>query len=405
MPVNDLELKTFKAIVECIEEGSEKPSRAAIAKELGLSRTTASNYVNKLISAEILEELDSESQGRGRPGKPLTLSTSKRYAIGAFFDEHDWYLSIVNLQGQPVENLHYPIERMTIDSFIQVLIGGIKHIQKKYGAQLLPAVGIGSPGVIDRKTGTIIKAVDLGWRDIPLGRIVQNQTGFSCYILNRYRATGLGEAHHGQGQGVRDFIFIGVGTGMGSAIFIDGKLMFTTNIHTGGIGHIIVDPHGPYCSCGRKGCALPLASTDALITNVLNSLADKTLPTQTTLALQYATEKTLTLAQIMQAAQDGDVFAQQAVQTVADPMCQIIGHLITIINPKKIVLGGPMATTGTYYVDYIEKKVVNDYLTPEIPIVQGSMDVYTGARGAASLVTKRVVELTFHTPDTWHLEQ
>ena len=58
-----------------------------------------------------------------------------------------------------------------------------------------------------------------------------------------------------------------------------------------------------------------------------------------------------------------------------------------------------------YYVDYIEKKVVNDYLTPEIPIVQGSMDVYTGARGAASLVTKRVVELTFHTPDTWHLEQ
>lgn len=86
-------------------------------------------------------------------------------------------------------------------------------------------------------------------------------------------------------------------------------------------------------------------------------------------------------------------------------MCQIIGHLITIINPKKIVLGGPMATSGNYYVDYIEKKVVNDYLTPEIPIVQGSMDVYTGARGAASLVTKRVVELTFHTPDTWYLEQ
>lgn len=405
MPVNDLELETFKAIVQCIEEGTEKPSRAAIAKELGLSRTTASTYVNKLISSDILEELDSESQGRGRPGKPLTLTTSKRYAIGAFFDEHDWYLSVVTLQGMPIENLHYPIERMTIDTFIQVLIGGIKEIQRKYGELLLPAIGIGSPGVIERKTGTIIKAVDLGWRDIPLGRIVQNQTGFSCYILNRYRATGLGEALYGQGQGVKDFIFIGIGTGMGSAIFIDGKLMFTTNIHTGGIGHIIVDPHGPYCSCGRKGCALPLASTDALITHVLKRLASDATLAQTPLALRYATEKTLTLAEIMQAAQNGDVFAQEAVQTVADPMCQIIGHLITIINPKKIVLGGPMATTGTYYVEYIDKKVINDYLTPEIPIVQGSMDVYTGARGAASLVTKRVVELTFHTPDTWHLEQ
>jgi len=73
----------------------------------------------------------------------------------------------------------------------------------------------------------------------------------------------------------------------------------------------------------------------------------------------------------------------------------IIGHLITIINPNRIVLGGPMATAGSYYVEYVSRKVTKTNLTPDIAIVQGSTDVYTGARGAASLVTNQVVNLVF----------
>ena len=396
MPFDCSELNTYKTIVTYITESIDKPSRAALAKELGLSRTTASNYVNRLISKGIIKELDSESQGRGRPGRPLIPSEKEHYSIGAFFDEHDWYLVITNLQGDIIERFHYPLDRMTIDSFLQILIAAIKHAQKKYKSRLLPAIGIGSPGVIDRNTGTIVKAVDLGWRDIPLARVVKEQTGFDCYVLNRYRTTGLGEALYGKGRGEKDFIFIGIGTGMGSAVILDGKLMFSTNIHTGGIGHIIVDPNGPFCSCGRKGCALPVASEDALVANTIEEITNhKSTAPESPLHEIFMHNNTVTLQDIMTTADTGDQFARSMVEKAADPVCVIIGHLITIINPNRIVLGGPMATAGSYYVEYVSRKVTKTNLTPDIAIVQGSTDVYTGARGAASLVTNQVVNLVF----------
>ncbi|MBU1021003.1 MAG: ROK family protein [Firmicutes bacterium] len=392
MHVETSELVNCRNVLNCVERDLQNPSRAEIAKHLGLSRTTASQNINKLISMGIVSELEkASSRGRGRPGLPLQLDESHWYALGGFFDDADWYFSVVTLKGTIIDKRHIPLKDLTVDSFIEALFEGVHYFLHKYSEKLLLALGLGCPGVIDREAGTIVKAVDLGWTDIPLKRIIQEKFGLPVYILNRYRTSGLASFLYGKGSGFQDVIFLGVGTGFGTAIFLGGKPMLSTNIHTGGIGHIIVDPNGPYCVCGRKGCLFPVGSSSALIKQVKAALQEQ----KTVSTLQ---DQVLSVETIMTAANKGDELARKCVRAVADPLCIAIGHLINIINPQRIILGGPMGYYGQYYCTYLEQQVVDTYHTPELSIVQTSMDNFGNAIGAASLVLENKLLLI---PDSY----
>ncbi len=388
------ELVNCRNVLSCVERDLQNPSRADIAKHLGLSRTTASQNINKLISMGIVSELEKAfTGGRGRPGLPLELDEKHWYALGGFFDDADWYFSVVTLKGTIIEKMHIPLKDLSVDSFMEALFEGVRYFLQKYKKKLLPAIGLGCPGVIDRETGTIVKAVDLGWRDIPLKRIIQETFGLPAYILNRYRTSGLASFLYGRGAGFEDVIFLGVGTGFGTSIFLGGKPMLSTNIHTGGIGHIIVDPSGPYCVCGRKGCLFPVGSSTALIRKVKQALEKQERPS--TLQGQK-----LCVQPIMEAANAGDELARACVRSVADPLCTAIGHLINIINPQRIILGGPMGYYGAYYTSYIEQQIIDTYHTPELSIVQTNMDNFGNAIGAASLVLENKLLLI---PDSFCL--
>lgn len=381
------ELINCKSVLNCVERDLQNPSRADIAKHLGMSRTTASQSINKLIEMGIVCELEKASNGgRGRPGLPLELDEKHWYALGGFFDDADWYFSVVTLKGTIIDKKHIPLKDLTVDSFIEALFEGVHFFLQKYQNKLLSALGLGCPGVIDRKSGTIVKAVDLGWTDIPLKKIIQEKFDLPVYILNRYRTSGLASFLYGKGAGFQDVIFLGVGTGFGTSIFLRGKPMLSTNIHTGGIGHITVDPNGPYCVCGRKGCLFPVGSSTALINQATAALQQEGI----TSSLH---NKPLNVETIMTAANEGDKLAEKCVRSVADPLCIAIGNLINIINPQRIILGGPMGYYGRYYCSYIEQKVIETYHTPELSIVQTSMDNFGNAIGAASIVLENKLSL------------
>ena len=386
MKNGEVEFINCKNVLKSVEE-LDSPSRATIAKYLGLSRTTSSQNINRLIEFKLVKECENTLVGRGRPGRPLVLDESKWCALGACFENNSLFFTVVDLYGNIIDKNQVEISPMTFDKFYKELVENIRFFLDKYSENILPAIGVGSPGVIDPKDGSIVKAVDLGWFNIPLKKMLEEEFNLPIFINNRYRTMGLAEARQGLGKEYDNFIYLGVGNGFGTAIFLEGKLVLTTNIHTGGIGHIVVEPNGPFCRCGKRGCLFTVGS--------LSVLEEKT-----KLALEKSHEKslldkidTVNMEEIMNAANKGDELAMDCVKKVADPLCVVIGDLINIINPQRIIIGGPMGTYGKFYCEYVNNKISDYYNTTEISIVQTQIDFFGGAVGAAYQVLDNKLEL------------
>ncbi len=389
MKNEEVELINFKNVLKSVEV-LESPSRADIAKYLGISRTTSSQNINKLIDLQLVKESENNLIGRGRPGISLIVDKDRWLALGVCFEDNMLFFSVVNLAGEIKEKKRVDLNSINFNTFFQELCSNLRYFLNKYEKDLLPAIGIGSPGVIEPKSGSIIKAVDLGWYNIPLKKMLEDEFKLPVYINNRYRTMGLAEARQGLGKNYDNFIYLGVGNGFGTAIFLEGKLVLTTNIHTGGIGHIVVDPDGPYCRCGKKGCLFTVASLSVFEENTIKLLEEKHKKS----ILDNC--KKVDMKTIMDAANKGDELARKSVIKVANPLCTVIGDLINIINPQRIIIGGPMGIYGDFYCDYISKKIANYYNTTEISIVQTQTDFFGGAVGAAYQVLDNKLELVLN---------
>ena len=257
------DLTKMRALVDMVEKG-EGLSRAGIAKNLGVSRTTASTLVSRLIETGILMETGTEVDGRGRPGISLDIATERWFSIGAEYHSRQWIFVITDLKGSIYKETTLPIPRAEPEDFLEGLGRGLTEIMREVPGRLLPAVGIGTPGLADCSSGRIIQADDLGWKEVRVSEYLHRHTGIPSYIINRHRAGGLAEARFGAGRGVHSFIYIGIGTGISAAILSEGVLLHGTTYSAGEIGHITMDTRGPECRCGRRGCLHTLASGTAM---------------------------------------------------------------------------------------------------------------------------------------------
>lgn len=127
------------------------------------------------------------------------------------------------------------------------------------------SVGIGTPGVAVRKSGTVLYANNLGFKNTPLGSLLQEKIGKAVFVENDANAAAYGEVLGGGGKGYNSVIVVTLGTGVGSGIVIDGKIFSGFNYCAGEIGHSVIVYNGLPCSCGRKGCFEVYSSATALI--------------------------------------------------------------------------------------------------------------------------------------------
>jgi len=250
-------------VLRCIEEMHEV-SRAAIAKQLGLSRTTVSSAVARLIEAELVEECNQvgELAGPGRPGIPLALRNGTWYAAGAAFIDRELLFVLTDLSGRIVDRFALRTSDATADTFLKTLGDGFEALIKRCPGKLLPMLGVGSPGMVNH--GRIVEASDMGWTDVRIADYLYQRLGLPSTVVNRHWASCISEYHFGAGKDVKSQIYVGISTGIAAAIIIDGKL-FTGAYHSAGeIGHMVVERNGPVCSCGRRGCLEAHASLHAM---------------------------------------------------------------------------------------------------------------------------------------------
>ncbi|QAT88288.1 glucokinase [Corallococcus coralloides] len=202
--------------------------------------------------------------------------------------------------------------------------------------------GVGAAGQIHKDTGVISVAPNLGWRDVPLAAMLTKRLGFDVKVVNDLSAAAWGELHAGAGRGAQDILVVFVGSGVGSAIIADGRLVQGGGGVAAELGHIKVVPGGRLCGCGEHGCLEAYAGGHNLIAQTKELLASGGSRVLETLA--HDDPDTITPVTLETAAEAGDAKAREIHDRAARFLALAVANYVTVLNPSRLVLGGGVLT-------------------------------------------------------------
>jgi glucokinase len=209
----------------------------------------------------------------------------------------------------------------------------------------IAGVGIGSPGKVDSNRGVVFNAVNLGWTEVDLtGEITSRiQQSLPVWIQKDANLSALGEYYFGACQGLQDFVYLGIGSGLGAGIISSGRLITGSDWYAADVGHLSINPEGPSCVCGGRGCAETVASGPGLVRVTHQMLSE--FPES-----KLSDRVELTPADVLAAAQEGDALALQALAEVGRVLGIIMSACSVILNPLRFVLGGGLGLAGFEFI-------------------------------------------------------
>jgi len=250
----------------------------------------------------------------------------------------------------------------------------------------LAAVGLGVPGVYDLATGHTHFLPNLAgaWRDVPAGPTLRQALGRPVWLINDARAFVLAETLLGAGRDAHTVVGFTLGTGVGGGIAIGGRLFWGIDGTAGEIGHLTMDPDGPLCTCGNRGCLETYASGVSITSQAVQRLADA--PDSLLLKLAGGAAECVTPALVGQAAAAGDAVAQSILAHVTKYLGAGVANMVTTLSPDCVILGGSVANLGEQLLAPVRAIVRDRCLAipvDRVRIVQAQLGVDAGAIGAA----------------------
>jgi glucokinase len=239
--------------------------------------------------------------------------------------------------------------KATLDCITQAVEAVISH--DFASRQEIRGVGLGVPGLVDPERGIGIAAVNIGWENVPVKTEMENRLGLPCFVENDVKAATLGEARYGAGRGRQNLIFLSIGTGIAAGILLGGKLYHGPHSMAGEIGHAVVDPKGPLCKCGTRGCLEAIASGPAIAVRA----KEKLLAAQATSLTHpiLCQEGNLSAETVFKAALGGDELAVETLTEVSEHLAFAIQFLTLAYDPETVILSGGVAQGGDLFLDLI----------------------------------------------------
>lgn len=217
----------------------------------------------------------------------------------------------------------------------------INRLARQAPAQIL-GIGIGTPGQVDALDGVVRNAVNMGWEEVHLVQEVRTRLDrdWPVWVQKDANASALGEYVFGAARDCPDFVYLGIGSGLGGGVVANGSLVTGAAWNAAELGHLVLDPDGLPCNCGLRGCAETIVSGPGLLNLVLRQLQSGTHATGLVEADQVDT------ALILEAAQQGDPLCLAALSEVGRHLGLIMAACVALLNPAVIVIGGGMGLAG-----------------------------------------------------------
>lgn len=313
----------------------------------------------------------------------------KKYSIGIDLGGTKILIALVDRNtGEVLEHVKKKTKKdKGPKNIIRKMLEGIEELIENSGKTFdeISSIGVGAAGQIDRKNGVIIAAANLDCYDLNLKKILTEKFDIPVYVGNDVEIATIGEQKFGAGKDCNDFVCIFVGTGVGSAIVKDGKIIIGATGTAGEIGHIIVDLNGRQCSCGAHRCLEAYASRSAIERRIEGALKKG----RKSCILDYLeTGKSITSSMIQKSIEREDELVLQCVTEASEYLSGGIASIINFINPELIILGGGLIEA----VDYFYQKTIKKAKAKSLPVPaekiqfkKAMLGDYSGVIGAAFL--------------------
>lgn len=252
----------------------------------------------------------------------------------------------------------------------------------------ISSIGIGAAGQIDRPNGVLLSSPNLDCFNVRIKEIIENEFSIPTFVGNDVEIATLGEMKFGAGKGYKNLVCVFVGTGVGSGIVINGKLLTGATGTAGEIGHIVVDYGGRQCGCGAMGCLEAYASRSAIEKRISGALKKG----RNSIILDYLEAgRAMSSSMIKKSLEQGDELVTQALDEASEYLSAGLASVINLINPELIILGGGLIDA----IDYFYNKTILKAHVKALPIAASHIEFkkaqlgdFSGVIGAAFLSDK-----------------
>jgi glucokinase-like ROK family protein len=331
-------------------------SRADLAAATGLNKTTVSNLVDELIANGFVREIGRDASGGGRPGVLLELNPDGGWIIGGEFGVGHMTVIVANLRASIAWRREAAFDKDTGQDVVLQRLDGLLRQAKQYAQRTdrrLLGVGVTVPGLVDVSSGVLVFEPNMGWRDVPLRERLAAKLQMPVFIDNDANAAALAERYFGAAQDVEDFVYVVANIGLGAGLVVGGQILAGASGYAGEAGHTTIDPDGPLCRCGNRGCWERLASQRALIERVEDAV--RTGRSSRITSIVKGGE--ITLPAILDAARDGDQVARQALAETGTYLGIGIANLVNLLNPQLVAFGGSLSLAHEFLMPAAQRVV------------------------------------------------
>ena len=351
-------------------------ARADLAKELGMTRNTASNIVADLLQAGLVVETEFRRRGAGRPGLLLELASTGGFSIGAEIDINRIVVVVVDFKGnilwEETARIEPTLPKDEIIATAEQLVQSA--LDWGTGENLKPlGIGLGLAGLVDAEGGCLTYAPTLGWNNIPFKTMWESTFGLPVHLGNEANTSALGYHTYADRSGIRNLAYLSIGAGMAAGLILEGHLFQGSGGYAGQAGHMKIRIDGESCTCGDHGCWVTEVALPALVRKMGTPNID--------------------LGEVARLLRNNDAKTHAIIAEMAEMLGLGIANLVNLFNLDCVVLGGAMRPILPFMLEKTRRVV--DRRALELPRTNVKIKVSgrdsDGVFGAACLVLNNIM--------------
>ena len=380
-------------ILEAIRRAGEGLSRIELVDATGLSAQTVTNITRRLLDEGLIEEAGRTINGPGKPRTTLRLVPRSRLSLGVHLDPAVTTVVLLDLGGGVIARSAHRTPANDPMQVIRSMAGAIEELIVRSGVDRasIAGVGVAAPGPLDAERGTVIDPPKLHqWHRVPLRTALADAVGLPVALEKDTTAAAFAELWRGDDPPDASLLFVYLGTGIGTALVMDGDVIRGRSRNVGEVGHIIVDPDGPLCGCGRRGCVEVVCTPQAIVEQAERAgvLADDRVGSDA----ESVDER---LSQLCARARQGEAAALSVLVRAAEHLSVLISSLTNMLDVDRVVFGGPFwSRLSDVYLRELPMLLDRQSATRAVrglPVAGSVVGVDVGAVGAGCVILADVL--------------